>query len=306
MKTTNTSKLSTWVLWAPLRFALTTFISVTLIGILYLMIAGAIFPSAPIPQQPLAILTTLTILTCIYLLEIKLTHNKLDQESFVLAHNTQTICASLIFISSSYLILRNYNEIAFKLMLLETQSMVLFFLTVIFGTIFLLYIPGILITNFFAKFRRIQDFNIPTWKIICSLPFGFSALWIPGYMLNNTTKKAPIISTKIKWYKKLTNLILSTPIHLIATFIPVTLMSGFLFGLNGVLLTFILALIFGVWVLKVGQEKFIKDIGGHYTSLSIIINLILIITTICIVRFTPPMAENIQINITETQLNINK
>ena len=305
MTTNTTSKLSTWLFWAPLRFATTTFLAVTLTGILYIMISGFIFPSTPIPQLPLGILTTLIILYCIYLTGRKLSHDKLDQASFVMTHNAQTVLGASLFMISSYMIIRNINEIAFKLMLLEGQSTTLFILTMTLSTILLLYIPGILIANFFAKFRRIQSFDIPTWKIICSLPFGFSALWIPGYMLNNTAKSARQISTKASWYKKLTDTVLSNPTNTIMTFIPVTLMSGFLFGLYGILLALTFSLIFGIWMIKVGQKKFIKNIGGLYASISVIVNLVLIITTICIFRFTTPPTQSIQINISETQQTTN-
>lgn len=300
--TTNTSKLSTWLFGAPLRFALSTFFAVTLTGILYIIISGLVFSSTPIPQGALAILTPLVILYCIYLTERKLPRNKLDQASFVMIHNAQTVLGAFLFIISSYIIIRNINKVAFKLMLLEGQSTPLFILTLTLFTIFLLYILGILITNFFAKFRRIQSFNIPTWKIIFSLPFGFSALWIPGYMLNNTPKPETCISTKVTWYKKLTTHVLSNPTNTIITFIPVTLISGFLFGLYGILLALTFLLIFGIWILKIDQKKFIKNIGGLYASISVIVNIVLIITTICMFRPTP---TNIQINISETQQLIN-
>lgn len=304
--TTNTSKLSTWLFWAPLRFAISTFFAVTLTGILYIIISALIFSSTPIPQAPLGALTSLVILYCIYLTERKLPRNELDQASFVMIHNAQTIFGALLSMISSYMIIRNINEIAFKLMLLENQSTLLFILTITLSTIFLLYIPGILITNFFAKFRRIQSFDIPTWKIICSIPFGFSALWIPGYILNTRSKPETHITTKITWYKKLTNLVLSNPTNTIITFIPVTLMSGFLFGLYGILLALIFSLIFGIWMMQIGQKKFIKNIGGLYASISVIINIVLIMLTICMFIFTPTPTQNIQINISETQQTTNQ
>lgn len=304
--TTNTSKLSTWLFWAPLRFATTAFVATILTGILYIIITGALFQSNHIPQRPIALISLIMILACIYLLERKLPQNKMDQTSFVLVHNAQTILASVLFIISSYTIIHNINRILFYLMTLETRSTLLFILTIMLGTIFLMYISGILITNFFAKFRRIQNFNIPTWKIIFSLPFGFSALWVPGYMLNNTTNNKTGISTKINWYKRLNDIIVSSPANLITSFIPTTILSGFLFGLNGILITFTLSTIFGIWVSKVGQKEFIKNIAGKYTTTSIIINIVLLACTLLMLKHMPTSQQDIQINISETQQTINQ
>ena len=300
MQNQSNTKLSTWLLWAPLKFALITFAAISMMGILYSIIYGAIFPQNPIPQRPILGLSAIALVLSILYMIKKLPHKKMDHNSFVAIHNAQITITSLAFIISSYLIIYSIDKIMFKLMLMNTQSTLTFVLTTALITIFLLYIFGLLIANIFAKFCRIQVFNISTWKIFMCMPFTFSALWIPGYILQSQKKESASININTKWYKRINEIILSHPAYTISAFIIVTLLSGFLFGLNAILLTFILSLIFGIWALQIGTKKFIKNLNGKYTTIAIIINIILITIT-SIVIFMPKTIQTVQINISDTQ-----
>lgn len=304
MSQTNTSKLSTWTIWAPLRFAITAFISLSLIGLLYTFIASKIYAPAPIPTQPLLWLCTITFIGCTIALFYKLPRTNIDRTSFIAVHNLQMLITSIFFILLTYILLNNANEIIFKLILLETKSQLSFILAISIFAIIMLYTFGILFSNIFAKFRRIQALYIPTWKIICSMPFGFSALWTPGYILN-TKDKANSIDIKSNWYKKLTNKITERQSSVIAVFSIITMLSGFIYGLNSILLTFTLALTFGIWALNIGTKNFTNNIGGKYANWAVIINIILIIIFITVYSFRTQTNENMQINITETEQTIN-
>ena len=304
MSQTNTSKLSAWTLWTPLRFAITAFISLSLIGLLYTFIAGKIYAPAPIPTQPLLWLCTAAFIGCIIALFYKLPRINIDRYSFIAVHNLQILITSTFFILLTYILLNNANEIIFKLILLETKSQLSFILATSIFAIITLYTFGILLSNIYAKFRRIQALNIPTWKIICSMPFGFSALWAPGYILNTNDKSNSIV-IKSNLYKRLTDKITEHQSSVIAVFSVITMLSGFIYGINSILLTFTLALIFGIWAINIGAKKFIGNIGGKYANWAVIINIILIIMFITVYSFRTQTTKNIQINITETEQTIN-
>lgn len=304
MSQTNTSKLSTWVFWAPLRFAITSFIALGIVGILYTLIAGKIYAPAPIPMQPLLWLCAITCIGCIAAMLHKLPCTNIDRFSFIAIHNIQMLIATIFFIAFTYTIISNANEIIFRLILLETKSQPYFILTIFTFAIVTMYFFGILLSNIFAKIRRIQTLNIPTWKIICCIPFGFSALWTPGYILE-TNNKANAVTIKSNWYKKLTNKITEHQSSIVATFSVITMLSGFIYGLSGILLTYTLALIFGIWVLNIGTKKFLGHIAGKYTNWAIVVNIILIITFTVIYNYRTNTNKNIQINITETAQTIN-
>ena len=133
--------------------------------------------------------------------------------------------------------------------------------------------------------------GIPTWKIILSVPFGFSALWTPGYILEANTTKTPGQQISCSWYTRLQNWILSNQTNINISYIVVIFISSLFFGSYSALLTFCLAIIFGIWAIQVGAKKFIKNIGGTYATTAIIINIALITVFTCFSLFVSPTSE---------------
>ena len=302
MKQNNTSKFSTWTLWSPLKFATMAFCLIISITAIYSLIAGAIYTPATTPQTPLTILFLIGFIAATTFQIKSLPRDKMDRTSFMCIHNTQTILLSSLFIISSYLIARNAQRIIFYLLTFQNQSSGTLVIIFIATLLFYLYLLGLLFANIYAKFCRIRDLNIPTWKIICSMPFGFAALWTPGYIIKTSSQKKPTFTPKSKWLNGITNWMTSHSTNTIATFIAITLISGFVMGFNSVLLTFSLALIFGIWALQSGTKTFIKNISGKYATMAIVINLILIIITGVFYVFVPDTDQNVHITITETEI----
>ncbi len=304
MNPTNASTLSIWTLWAPLKFALTTFFSTSIIGLLYSFIAVRIYTPTPVPYQPLLWLTTITFIICAIRLFYKLPHITPDRESFIATHNLQTALTATAFIAISLFITQNANKILLQLATLGSSSASILFIFSM-SSILLLYLIGILLSNFFLKFRRIQTLNIPTWKIICCMPFGFSALWAPGYILPDLRGPTNSITIKPNWYKNITHLITSNPATTISVFALLTMLSGFVYGINAVLLTFILSLIFGIWTISVGIKKFIKTMPGKYATVAVIINIAIIIALTLGTHIYTHLNQTTTINIIETTETIN-
>ena len=227
---------------------------------------------------------------------------KMDQLSFISIHNTQTVLLSGLFITSSYLLARYAQQIMFYLFMLETRLSATFIITLTASLLFYLYLLGLAIANIYAKFRRIREFNVPTWKIICSMPFGFAALWTPGYIIKSTATKATAFTPKSKWMQRATNWICLRPANTIATFIAITTLSGFFFGFNAVLLTFSLTLIFGIWALQRGTKSFIQDMPRKYATASVIFNVALLAITIIYFAIPHTSDQDVQITISDTEI----
>lgn len=301
MKKNKTAKFSTWTLWAPLKFAVTSFCIMITTAFIYSLIAGAIYTPSSIPQTPLLILLALGLAGAIAI-EIKsLPHAKIDRTSFIAIHTTQTIILSGLFIISSYLLAYYAQQIMFYLFMLETRISATFTITLTASLLFYLYIMGLLFANIYAKYRRARTFNIPAWKILFSIPFGFSALWAPGYIIKSTSNKATTFPPQSKFLNCITNWIIARPSHTIASFILVTTFSGFFFGFNLVLLTFSLTLIFGIWALQSGTKNVTKNIANKYATSSVIFNIAIISITILFFALTPPTTQNVEINISDIQ-----
>lgn len=291
MKPNAQSKLSTWLLWAPIKFALISFFATTIIAFVYSFIAGYVSPDTPLSTTPLMILVTVAIILCIAYSVYSLPRIKMDRSSFIAIHNAQTLIMTALFVFISYILTRNAQSLMLQLFVLETQSSLTFFLAIIALALSLLYITGISVANAYAKYQRIRAMGIPMWKVILSVPFGFSALWTPGYILETNTTKTPGQQISCSWYARLQNWILGKQTNINTSYVVVTFISSFFFGSYSVLLTFCLAIMFGIWALQVGVKKFTKNIGGTYATTAVILNIALIIIFTCFALFVSPASE---------------
>lgn len=300
MKQHNKTKFSTWILWSPLKFAAISFSIMITTAFLYTLLMGAFYNPATISQTPLITLLLIGFVGAIAIQIKTLPHGKMDRTSFIAIHNTQTIILSTLYIISSYLLVRYAQQIIFYLLIMETQLSATLLITLTASLIFSLYLLGLSFANIYAKFRRARELEIPTWKIIFSMPFGFSAMWAPGYLLDSGTTKNPTYAPKSKYLNQVNNWIISRPAHTISTFIAITTLSGFFLGFNAVLLTFSLALIFGIWALQRGTKNFAKKMPGKYANYVVILNLILLTLFIGFFTLIPPATQNAQLTISDT------
>ncbi len=298
------SKLSTWTLWSPLKFATISLGLMLISAFIFILISNATYGPNFIPRTPLLIITLCILVGTIAMQIYQLPRTTMDRQSFILTHNIQTLILSILFLGSSYLIVRYAQQIIFNLLIMETQTSSIFIITLLVSALFYLYLTGLLIANIYAKFRRIRAINIPTWKIIFSMPFGFSALWTPGYILDYADTKSTTIQPKSKTLTSVNNWISTTTTNTIAAFIFITLASGFVFGLNSVLLTFALTLIFGIWALQIGTKKFIKNMSGKYATYAVIFNIALTGIILAFHIFVPTTTQNVQIHISDTEITL--
>lgn len=293
--------LTTWLFTAPFKFAIFSFIITTLITFGYSVLSGIFFPTADqVSMTPLFILLTLGIAMCVYLTVRKLPNIKMDRPSFIAIYNAQIIFLLLLFAVSTYLLISHQQELFFHLMMFDMRNSGFFALIVIIIALYFLFLIGTAIINLYLKIRRIQEFNIPNWKIICSFPFGFGMLWTPGYLLNTKSIKKPSQPIKSKTYSKITNWALENTTNTISMFVLITILSGFFVGTMPILITFISALIFGLWVSHTGTKEFGKQIHKNYATSAVIINIIMITTVVCLYIFTPK--PHIEISISDTNI----
>ena len=300
MSDKKSASLLKWWLWSPLKFAFISLASMLLVALLYVIIFGQIFNTSFVTHAPFLIMLGIIFALAITYQVRKLPHIKMDRPSFVAIHNIQTFVLSVAFIISSILLMANAQTIMIHLLWMETHSNDMFLIIMILAALFYLYLLGLLVANVYAKFCRARDMNIPTWKIICSMPFGFSMIWTPGYMLANGATKNPSQQIQTKWYKKLTDWVLACPVQTIGTFTVLTTLSGYFFGFQSILLTFALTLVFGIWVLQVGTKNFSKNIGGKFATTATIINAILLVCIIGFRIFATPTTQDVQITISDT------
>ncbi|MDW2958752.1 MAG: hypothetical protein R8M37_03000 [Alphaproteobacteria bacterium] len=301
MSTNKTPKLSTWLLWAPFKFAGMSFLGLFLTTFLYTWIAGGILKLQAASTTLFAVLLTLVVLTCVYFMFKRIPKFKMDQRSFISIINAQTIIAALAFSISAYFIFKYAQQIMIYLVIMEAHTSISTILVGLLASIFCLYLIGLLLCGVYAKYLRARELGIPGWKIILSMPFGLSALWAPGYIFKEDNAKKTSLQIKCKWHNRVQDWILSSKTNTIATFIFITLASILFMGLNSALLTFILALIFGIWALQVGTSKFLKNIGKAYSNTVIAINIAILAALFIFFAIAESKQQNVQVTISDTE-----
>lgn len=302
MKTSPNLNISTWLYKAPIKFALLSFILIFVSMFIGQIIINAVEPSGITTQITMTSIPVISIILGIILMLRKMPRGALSRDAFVAIQNIQTFVLSIAYFALTYFVLSNSQEIKISLVSLMTKSPYLFLAITSVISIFLLYMTGLFIANIYAKFCRIQAFNIPIWKIILSIPFGFSALWVPGYIASTPNQKNIPFASPNAWYARLTNNIITSKRNIIISFILITLLSSTFFGFTAVLLTFSLALIYGIWTLQVGEKQFIKNMNKRYATTAVIINLIIILVLTVFGSILSKTQPDVEINISDTSI----
>ena len=300
MSQTNLTTSSKWLISAPIKFSILLFSLMLVVTGLKSFLFDKIFSGFISSALFSALLFIAFTASTIFLIK-RLPNTKLDRRSFIGLHISQTLILSVCFYILSYVLISHSQYILLKLMLLEANSFGLLILIMLALGLFLLYLAGIFISNIYAKILRIQAFNIPLWKVLGSFPFGFAGLWTAGFLLNTNNKKDPVITYKNSWYNRIINWTLAQPTNTIAMFIIITLISCLFFGPLSIMRTFILALVYGIWVLQVGAKKFKSNIAGTYSTMTFIINIVIILSIITFALFAPTGTETVTVNIADTE-----
>lgn len=297
--------LMSWILWRPLKFALTLLGLGIAVMIPYEIVSATIGGATALAT--LGILSIVAIVFATYLLFHRLPHDNLDRYSFVALENAQAyVLALAVFVAM--LAIMQAQSFLISLAMMGTAGNVIFVLLAAVMFVAYAYLVGLSLANVYAKFRRGRAMNIPTWKIICSIPFGFNLIWIPGYILpDEKAPKTPVIPIHASWYKKLTNWIVSRPSRTILAFAILTLFTGFMFGIQTIFWTCAAILLFAIWVSGVGAKRFCKNIGGTYATVAVVLNIIMILAiSVITYRQISQISENVTITVTDTTQNTNQ
>lgn len=285
--------ISSWLIWGPLKFAMISFALMLIAALGYGMANSLIFDGNA-SRITLHVLLGVAFAAAVVLAIYKMPRSNLDRRSFVAVCNAQTFTVSATFIISTLLIVANAQKIMLHMLRLESHSPTMFVIVMIIAALFYLFLCGLFIANIYAKYRRCRAMGISAWKTICTLPFGYALLWIPGYLIaDEKAKKDATVAIRAKWYAKLTDWIISKPVITVIVFVALGVFSGFFFGFNAILLTMFLGIVFAIWSNIQGTKKFRKNIGGKYTTFAIAANIVLLIAFITLValKTAPQIAD---------------
>lgn len=293
-----------WLVKQPLKFAVISFLLMTLVGFGYGLISSLIPSIANSdPNSLLTILLAIAFAISAFLLWKKMPKDELDRKSFVAISNAQIFVLSVLFLASTTFLVMNANKILLKLFWMESHLTFALIMIIVAVALFYLFLCGLFLSNIYVKYQRCKALGIKPWKIIFSMPMAFGLFWIPGYLLPEKTKQQKQNTMNLpNWYNRLTNWILSNSLKTIISFLITVLISGFFIGFNSVLITIGLSIIFGIWIKIYDINKFEKSINDKYANFAIILNIVLLISLICItIYLSAPDITNVQLNISDLQ-----
>lgn len=301
MEQKKSIKLSSLVVWLPIKFSILSLLSFILTGFIYAFTNSVFHFTSTTANSILAVLLILAFILITFLTFRKLFNQRIDRYDFVAINNLQNIILGFAFLISSIILIKNTNDILLNLFWMETHSNIKFFLIIGIATIFYFYLFGLFLSNLFTKYSRCKTIGLNTWKIICSMPFGFSLLWIPGYILPDNTSKQTNISLSNR-YNKFNKWVLSKQLNTYMALILIILLSSFFFGFRNILITLVMLGIFTIWTKQVDKKTFQKDLNKKYSYFAIGINIGLLIAflSILLINSSNQTNNDININIIET------
>lgn len=271
------SSLKFWLIKTPIFFAITAFF----FTVVTTALVGLLLPATETSIQATGILTFITMIIAAVLAIRRIGIVDIKRGDMVTIFNTQTIITVIASLVSLVAISNMPAVQMWIYSLMQTHiGVVLGFVLVTLIVLLSFYILGVLITCLWAKFLRARAMNIPTWKIICSMPFGFAMTWIPGYFLSSKSEKKPSLSVETKWISNLTKWTTKSLTNAGFIFAILVLATELFVGLASTLLTLTFTMLFGIWAMRSGHEKFAKNIGGKYATTAVLINIAIIIYTI--------------------------
>lgn len=292
MTDNKTSKLSSWVLWGPLKSAI--------VFLALIFICAMLMYNIAIPAIRIATPIITLVLGILLLIKFLPKTKYIDRRSFILTTNTIWIIGTIVIAITAPIVA------AYQIPELQpTDNWLMPILTLFLVLIIGMYALGMMFTAIYLTFYRLRTLNIPTWKIILAYPLGVSALSAMAYILDTPDKKATNIETKSGLLNKMTDWTMARPRNAIITYTTILLASNlFTNGLPALLLNIVIILILALTVVNVGQKNFLKNIGGKYATLCVILNLFIIGAATLFFTMVPAITDAVTPNINDTQPNI--
>jgi hypothetical protein len=273
-QTLKNNRIIDWLLYKPLLFAISTFIGVSAVVLLYAFIVSML----TISKIPLAISIIAVVLGTIYYMIKKLPHDEMPRQDFIAITNG----ASLISVISSIIAVSAIGfygaVIQQKMMMMFLLHQTAFSLIMISITLLSLYILGVAISGIYAKYKRVTTMGITPWKAILSMPFTFLMLWTPGYLIEEKAKKSNM-SIKSKWYTRFNNWVMANFSNTLFVFLFLLFAKSVIAGLSSSILTLALLIIYTLWYVKHKQD-FVKNINDGYALTSVGINIAIVLAVI--------------------------
>ncbi len=268
------NKISNWLFYRPLLFAVSTFIGCIAIVLLYSLFASLFTLSS----LPLTIGIAIIVLWAIYGMIKRLPHDKMYRNDFIAITNGANIIT--IVLSIIFVLIAGFNPEFFqnKIDMLWQSNPILFWALGLLSIMASLYLTGLIVSNVYAKYKRARELGVSPWKIILSMPFAFLLIWTPGYLIPESKQKSNLEINNAS-YKKFNTWVVSNIKNTTFTFFVFLLLGNIYTKTSTWIWTAILLIIYALWQLRY-KNNFIKSINRGYALMCVGINLAVILAMI--------------------------
>ena len=274
-KKTIFTSLSTWLFKKPVLFATYFFI----IAILITGIFSVIKAWSGIGIESYIFLLTISfILSAYYFIIKKLPHEDMSRNDLIAISNGYSLISIIIPLILLGFIGTDDAVFERKIIWLYLLHPILFTILAFVIILVVLYLFGAAISCIYAKYKRARTVGFSKWKIICSMPFTFLLMWMPGYLISEKSTKTNL-EIKSKWYSEFNNWVVSNSYNVLFTFLLFLLFRNIYSGLPVLILTISLLIIYALWNLKY-KKDLIKNINRGYALTAVLINITIIIFTL--------------------------
>ena len=268
------NKISNWLFYRPLLFAISTFTGCVAIILLYSLFISLFTLSS----LPLTIGIAVIVLWAIYGMIKRLPHDKMHRNDFIAITNGANIIT--IAISTIFVLIAGFNAEFFqnKINMLMVSNPVLFWTLGLLAVMVSLYLTGLIVSNTYAKYKRAREMGISPWNIILSMPFAFLLIWTPGYLIPESKQKSNLEINNAS-YKKFNNWVVNNVKNTTLVFFVFLLLGNMYTGASTWIWTAILLIIYSLWILRY-KNNFTKNINKGYALMCVGINLAVILAMI--------------------------
>ena len=274
-KTTNKTRLSTWLFNKPLIFTLMCLCLGALFGLGYALVQTFLGLGN---TAPLYILFALAFILPAWLMFRKLPHEKMTRNDFIAIVNGSgmiSIIASLIVI---FIVAFHGYEFQRDIVALYFLHPTTFAILLSIVSFISLYLFGVALVSLYAKYKRAVALGISPWKVILSMPFSFLLMWTPGYLIKDKDTKSNL-EIKCNWYNKMNKWVLANFSNTLFAFLLLMFLKGVMAGISTLILAALLLVVYTLWYVK-HKEDFVKNINKGYAITAVCLNIFLIISVI--------------------------
>ncbi len=268
----NITQLKQWLFNKPVIFTAIFFGMIIILGLFYSLIQTFVHFESNFPAY--FIIGFAFGFSAYYMIK-KLPHDKMPRNDFIAITNGNyiiSIMSSLIGIFGIELLGDNPQQ---KILMLYSSQTTIFMIVFAIISLISIYLLGLAISGVYAKYKRATTMGISPWKTILSMPFGFLLMWMPGYLIEEKSKKSNLL-IKSDWYNRFNNWVMSSFSNILFVFMFLILYKCIISGLSTTVLTCALMVIYTIWYVK-HKKDFIKDINHGYALTAVGINIAILL-----------------------------